>query len=120
MSFTPGQIAGFFLAVVGLVLTLLNIWDKLSNIKKAANEPMKNLEERVTKLELKQEQNETRFIKGDEHFHIQTMYNRMFMQVQLAFVDFELAFCQHTNYANTEDLEKAKNLIQEAMTMSMK
>lgn len=120
MTFTAGQVFAFVIAVVGLILTVLNIYDKLTNIKKAADAPFQELEKRVAALEVKQLENEARLSKGDEHFAIQATYNKMFMQIQLAFVDFELAFCQHTNYANTEDLERAKHLIQEAMTNSMK
>ena len=120
MTFTFGQAFTFVIGIIGLLLTVLNIYDKLATIKKNANAPICNLEKRIDILEMKQAQNEARFARGDEHFDIQTMYNRMFMQIQLAFVDFELAFCQHTNYANTEDLERAKNLITEAMTNSIK
>lgn len=120
MTFTVGQVFAFVIAVVGLVLTILNIYDKVSTIKKNADAPFNELEKRVAELEVKQQQNEARLLKGDEHFQIQSIYNKMFMQIQLAFVDFELAFCQHTNYTDTADLEKAKDLIQDAMTSAMK
>lgn len=120
MTFTAGQVFAFVIAVIGLVLTVLNIYDKLVTIKKNASAPMNELEARVTALEAKAAVVDSRLLKGDEHFAIQAVYNRMFMQIQLAFVDFELAFCQHTNYADTEDLERAKDLIREAMTNSMK
>lgn len=114
--FTTGQVFTFVVAVVGLVLTVLNIYDKLMNIKKTADAPLKELEERVSALEVKQTENENRFMKGNDHFRTQSEFNKMFMQVQLAFVDFEYAFCQHTNYADTEDLKKAKKLLNDALT----
>ena len=120
MSFTAAQIFAFVVAIVGLVLTVLNIYDKISSIKKSAMAPINDLEKRLDILEMKQIQNEARFAKGDEHFDIQAEYNKMFMQVQLAFVDFSLAFCKHTNYPNTEDIEKTKRLIQDAITSSIK
>jgi len=120
MTFTAGQVFAFVIAVVGLILTVLNIYDKVTNIKKNANAPLEELEARVAALEAYKSIVDNKLLKGDEHFAIQATYNKMFMQIQLAFVDFELAFCQHTNYTNTEDLEKAKRLIQEAMTNSMK
>lgn len=120
MTFTAGQIFAFVVAVVGLVLTVLNIYDKISSIKKAATAPLCELEKRVDILEMKQIQNEARFAKGDEHFDVQAGYNKMFMQVQLAFVDFSLAFCKHTNYPNTENIEKTKQMIQDALTDAIK
>lgn len=120
MMFSVEQIVAFVIATVGLVLTILNIYDKISSIKKAATAPINDIEKRLDILEMKQIQNEARFAKGDEHFDIQAEYNKMFMQVQLAFVDFSLAFCKHTNYPNTEDIEKTKRLIQDAITSSIK
>lgn len=116
MTFTPREVFAFVLAVIGLILTVLNIYDKLTNIKKAANAPLEDLMNRVEILEAKQIENENRFLKGNGQFRTLYGYSKMFMQVQLAFVDFEYAFCQHTNYADTEDLEKAKRLLTEALT----
>lgn len=116
MTFAPGQVFAFVIAMVGLMLTLLNIYDKLSTIRKNANAPMEDLEKRVTALEVKQTENETRFMKGNDQFRNISEYMKLFMQVQLAFVDFENAFCQHTNYTDTGDLNKAKSKLQEALT----
>lgn len=116
MTFTAGQVFAFVIAVVGLILTVLNIYDKATAIKKAAGEPFDLLEKRVTALEVKQVENETRFHKGNDQFAALYEYTRMFMQVQLAFVDFEKAFCQHTNYTDTEDLDKAKQLLNDKLT----
>lgn len=118
--FTAGQVFTFVIAIIGLVLTVLNIYDKVTNIKKAADAPIKELEQRVTTLEVKNAENENRLLKGNDQFRQQSEYNKMFMQVQLAFIDFELAFCQNTNYTKTENLEKAKKLIQDAMTNNMR
>ncbi len=116
MTFTLEQVIACVVAAIGLVLTLLNIYDKLTNIKKAADAPLEDLKKRVETLENKQVENENRFLKGNDQFRTLYGYTKMFMQVQLAFVDFEYAFCQHTNYADTEDLNKAKKLLTEALT----
>lgn len=116
MTFTAGQVFAFVIAVIGLILTILNIYDKVTAIKKAAGEPLDLLEKRVTALEVKQVENETRFHKGNDQFATLYEYTRMFMQVQLAFVDFEKAFCNHTNYTDTEDLDKAKQLLNDKLT----
>ena len=104
------------IAAIGVILTVLNIFDKLTTIKKNANEPFKELEKRVTALEVKQSENETRFMKGNDQFRTIAEYLKLFMQVQLAFVDFENAFCQHTDYTDTADLNKAKEMLQKALT----
>lgn len=111
MSTSSIIIAGF-----GLILTFLNIIDKIVNLKKNANAPFKDLESRVSALEIKQKENENRFKQGNDQFRNLYSFAKMFMQVQLAFVDFETAFCQHTNYTETTDLEKAKKTLQESLT----
>lgn len=116
MTFTVGQVFAFVIAVVGLILTVINIYDKLTNIKKAADAPFQELEKRVAALEVKQLENESRFHKGNDQFRTLYDYTKMFMQVQLAFVDFEKAFCDHTNYTDTTDLDKAKQLLNEKLT----
>lgn len=104
------------IAAIGVILTVLNIFDKLTTIKKNANAPFNELEKRVTALEVKQSENEIRFMKGNDQFRIIAEYLKLFMQVQLAFVDFENAFCQHTDYTDTADLNKAKEKLQKALT----
>ena len=116
MTFTISQVTAFVIAGFGLALTILNIIDKITSLKKSAQLPLKEIEDRVTALEVKQAENEVRFLKGNDQFRAISEYIRMFMQVQLAFVDFENAFCQHTNYTDTADLKKAKEKLQEALT----
>lgn len=116
MTFTPGQIFAFVIAIIGLCLTLINIYDKVMTIKKNADAPIKELERKVAALEIKQQENELKFLRGNDQFRNQLEFNKMFMEVQLAFVDFEVAFCQHTNYTDTADLMKAKNNLQKALT----
>lgn len=120
MTFTAGQVFTFVIAVVGLVLTVLNIYDKVSTIKKNADAPINELEKRVTALEVKSQEQDKRLERGDDHFKIQAEYNKRFMKVQLAFIDFELAYCKNTNYADTDSIEDAKQLVQDALTESMR
>ena len=105
-----------FIAAIGVILTILNIADKIISWKKNADQPLKDLQARVTVLENKQLENENRFLKGNDQFRDIYAYIKLFMQVNLAFVDFETAFCQHTNYTDTEDLKKAKKILQESLT----
>lgn len=104
------------IALIGVVLTVLNIIDKIINLKKNADAPLKELERRVDFLEGKQKENEDRFLKGNDQFRRLYEFTRIFIQVNLAFVDFETAFCQHTNYADTKDLELARKTLQDSLS----
>lgn len=104
------------IALIGVVLTVLNIIDKVINLKKNADAPLKELERRVDFLEGKQKENEDRFLKGNDQFRRLYEFTKIFIQVNLAFVDFETAFCQHTNYTDTTDLEKARKTLQESLS----
>lgn len=108
--------ASHFIAIIGVVLTLLNIIDKIINLKKNADAPIKELEKRIDYLEGKQKENEEKFQKGNDQFRRLYEFSKVFMQVNLAFIDFETAFCQHTNYTDTTDLEKARKTLQESLT----
>lgn len=43
----------------------------------------------------------------------QKQMNTVFINCMLAFIDFEMAYCQHSGYEYSEDLERAKNTLQE-------
>lgn len=104
-----------FVMAIGVILTVLNIIDKIVNLKKNANAPIEDLKKRVDYLEGKQKENEDRFLKGNDQFRRLYDFTKIFIQVNLAFVDFETAFCQHTNYTDTTDLEKARKTLQESL-----
>lgn len=105
-----------FVMLIGVILTVLNILDKVINLKKNADAPIKELEKRVDYLEGKQKENEDKFLKGNDQFRRLYDFTRIFIQVNLAFIDFETAFCQHTNYTDTIDLEKARKTLQESLS----
>ncbi len=105
-----------FIMIIGVVLTVLNILDKLINMKKNANAPIEEIKKRLDFLEGKQRENEDRFLKGNDQFRRLYEFTRIFIQVNLAFVDFETAFCQHTNYTDTTDLEKARKTLQDSLS----
>ena len=104
-----------FVMAIGILLTVLNIIDKIINLKKNANAPIEEVKKRLDYLEGKQKENEDRFLKGNDQFRRLYDFTKIFIQVNLAFVDFETAFCQHTNYTDTTDLEKARKTLQESL-----
>lgn len=116
VTLTPGQIWTFIIAMIGLILTILNIWDKIVTMKKNADAPIKALQERVTALEVKQLDQEHRLEDGSEIFKRQAKINKMFERVNLAFIDFEISYCNNTGYTETENLMKAKQLLEELLT----
>lgn len=105
-----------FVMAIGILLTVLNIIDKIINLKKNANAPIEEVKKRLDYLEGKQKENEDRFLKGNDQFRRLYDFTRIFIQVNLAFIDFETAFCQHTNYTDTTDLEKARKTLQDSLS----
>lgn len=105
-----------FVMLIGIILTVLNIVDRVINLKKNAHAPIEDVKKRLDVLEAKQKENDDRFLKGNDQFRRLYEFSKIFMQVNLAFIDFETAFCQHTNYTDTSDLEKARKTLQDSLT----
>lgn len=99
------------IAIFGLVLTVLNIIDKLANMKKSADEPMRLVEERLKKLEFMIEEHTRSLQAGNDSFKEQRDTNEVIQQCMLALLDFEISYCMHTDYSDTKDLEEAKKIL---------
>ena len=80
---------------------------------KFLNKPQDTLNTRVTLLETELRDIKASLVQGNDKFKEQERTNATFKSVMLAFVDFEIAYCLHTNYEFTEDLMKAKQELQE-------
>lgn len=106
--FTAGQAFAAIVAGLGLILTALNIADKLANIKKNADAPIKELESRVTALEIEQKEFKQSLLQGNDRFRDNETTNEVMQSCMLALIDFELSYCIHTGYKDTEDLMRAK------------
>ena len=111
IAFTPGQIAAFILALVGFILTLLNIVDKVTTLKAKNEEPIKVLSTKVDEHDVKLKEIETSLLQGNDRFREQDSTNEVMQTCMLALIDFELAYCIHTEYRDTEDLIKAKEAL---------
>lgn len=74
------------------------------------------LEKRVTALELKSKEQEESLRNGNDRFRKQRRTNAAFKAINMAFINFEIAFCQATNYANTDELKKAKSKLETLLT----
>ena len=52
-------------------------------------------------------------LKGNDRFRDQKALNEVFVNCMLAFIDFEITFCQHSGYEYSSDLMRAKTILQE-------
>lgn len=96
-----------------VILAFGNICIIMYGFAKFLGKPHNNLDSRVTTLEIKQKDIEASLKQGNDRFREQVDTNAMFKSVMLAFVDFEIAYCMHTNYEHTEDLMRAKKALQD-------
>lgn len=78
---------------------------------KFISKPHTSLEARVTALEVKINEQEDKLKLGNDHFRVLDAKAEVFMECMLAFLDFEMAYCQKTGYADTEDIKKAKKTL---------
>ena len=101
------------LPIFQLVLTSANIIILAYAFFKFLNKPQDTLNTRVTLLETELRDIKASIVQGNDKFKEQERTNATFKSVMLAFVDFEIAYCLHTNYEFTEDLMKAKQELQE-------
>ena len=78
---------------------------------KFLGKPHSTLESRVAVLESKLKETEDRLKGGNKRFDNLEEKTQVLVNCMLAFIDFEIAFCQDSHYANTEDLKKAKTVL---------
>lgn len=107
------------LTIMQLLLSFGNLCILGYALFKFLNKPHDTLEAKVIALEaeiiaLKAELKEimNSLHSGNDRFRKQDDTNEMFISCMLAFIDFEIAYCHHTNYEHSEDLEKAKTILQ--------
>lgn len=116
MSFTPWEIMAFVVGLCGFVLTILNIYDKQNTLKKNAAEPFNNLKARVDAHDVEINDIKAALKLGNDRFREQEETNATFKSVMLSFVNFEIAYCLHTDYPHTEELMDAKRELEQYLT----
>ena len=79
-------------------------------------EKVEALEEKIKELEVKIKEQEESLRNGNDRFRRQKRTNAAFKAINMAFINFEIAFCQATNYANTVELLKAKSKLESLLT----
>ena len=99
-----------------LTLSVMNVCVLIFAFYKFLNKPRTNLEERVGMCEYKLRDMEESLHRGNDRFKEQENTNEVMQSCMLALIDFELSYCIHTNYADTTDLEKAKNKLHDHLS----
>lgn len=103
-----------------IILTSCNIIVFGTIFVRFINKPHDTIEKRVTALEVKQKEIEDSLKQGNDRFRTEASTIEVMQICMLALIDFELTFCAHNNYTHTEDLLKAKNLLQEHLARGKK
>lgn len=104
------------LAIGNLCIMLWALKTFLTKPRTTLEEQVKELEKKVIALELRDADIEKSLTVSHDKHREQKETNEMFITVVLAFIDFEIAFCQSTEYKQTDDLIKAKETLQRYLT----
>lgn len=104
------------LAIGNLCIMLWALKTFLTRPRTTLEEQVKELEKKIIALELRLGDDEKSLTISHEKHREQKETNEMFITVVLAFIDFEIAFCQSTEYKQTDDLIKAKQTLQKYLT----
>ena len=99
------------LTVFQLLVSVCTLLGMFYAFKKFIDKPHETLETRITALEVQQKEIDQQLHLGNDRFRAQDDTNEVFINCMLAFIDFELSYCSHTDYKYTEDLDKAKDTL---------
>ena len=100
------------LIILQIILAFFNILILLYAFRTFLLKPRTSLESRVTTLEVKVADVSQSLLQGNDRFREQKSMNEVLVSCMLAFIDFEISYCQSSGYTNSEDLIKAKNILQ--------
>ena len=99
------------LPIFQLLVSICPLLGLFYAVKKFIDKPHETLETRITALEVQQKEIDQKLHQGNDRFKAQDDTNEVFINCMLAFIDFELSYCSHTDYKYTEDLDKAKDTL---------
>lgn len=101
-----------------MILSFANICILAYAFLKFVNKPHDTLEGKHEELKKRVDEHDLRFKEvqeslhqGNDKFRQQADINEVFINCMLAFIDFEMAYCSHTGYEDTSDLDNAKNTL---------
>lgn len=101
-----------FLAIGNLCIMLWALKTFLTKPHTTMEEQLKDLEKRIDVIDLVLKDIQKSLDSSHEKHRQQKDTNEVFITSMLAFIDFEIAFCQHTGYEYMDDLIKAKETLQ--------
>lgn len=101
--------------ILQLVISVISITVSMFALYKFLSKPHNSLEARVSHLEKDVSDIKTSLREGNDKFREQAKLNAVFKAVNLAFIDFEISYCQNTGYKDTADLKKAKRILQNCL-----
>lgn len=111
------------LPVMQTILAFCNIIIIGYGLFKFLNRPHDTLEEkhvalskRVDEHDLKLKEIDESLHQGNDKFRNQEETNATFKSVMLSFVNFEIAYCLHTDYPHTKELMNAKEELETYLT----
>lgn len=102
-----------FSDVLKVLLQIANVVILGYALYKFMNKPRNTLEEKVKEHDVKIKEIEEALKQGNDRFRNDATTIEVIQMCMLALLDFELSYCAHNDYEHTEDLIKAKNLLQE-------
>ena len=70
--------------------------------------PHTELEDKVKEHDIKIKEIEKALLRDNDRFHKHDDTDEVILSCMLALIDFELAYCIHTSYEDTEDLKKER------------
>ena len=101
------------LPIFQLLVSVCTLLGMLYAFKKFIDKPHETLETRIAALEVQQKEIDQKLHQGNDRFKAQDDTNEVFINCMLAFIDFELSYCSHTDYKYTDDLNKAKDTLRQ-------
>lgn len=108
-----------FSEVLKVLLQIANVVVLGYALYKFLNKPHDSLETKHEELKKRVDAHDVKFKEveeslhhGNDKFRNQKDLNEVFINCMLAFVDFERAYCAHTGYEDTDDLDRAKEVLQ--------
>lgn len=110
INLSPGQVWAILLAVIGLILTILNIIDKAIVLREKAKQPQENILQRIEILESWQGRIESRLKLGTDHFEMIDKGNQVTHKALLALLDASI------NGDNLAELKKARQDLYDYMS----
>lgn len=105
-----------FLAIGNIAIMLWALKAFLTKPHDTLSDEVKQLKAKTIELELELKELKQSVDVSFEKHRKQDKTNAVFKSVMLSFVNFEIAFCLHTDYKDTADLLNAKKELQDYLS----